>query len=92
MVQDLMDQHYLHRRVGNKRRAPLPSEVERAKIFGTQEETEAPQYDPAQPLQFKFKVLEDYVKEYEKMRNEGKDPIDIDPKFGKRRIIRDDKL
>lgn len=85
LVQELVDKKYLYNRIQRGRRAPTASEVEKEKIFGTKKEGDAPTYDPSKPVQFKFKVIEDYLKEYEKIRNEGKDPIDLDPKIKKRR-------
>ena len=88
LIQELVDRTYIRNRFRNTRRAPTVSEVERSKALGlAKEEEKQPTYDPTKPLQFKFKVLEDYLKEYEKIRNEGKDPVEIDPKFGKRRVI-----
>ena len=89
LVQDLLDKTYTYRQVNRANKAPTVSELERRQIFGSEhsEDNEQPKYDPSKPLQFKFKVLEEYVKEYERLRNEGKEPIDIDPNYSKRRII-----
>lgn len=69
-----MDRTSIRFSVGRQiHRDPYPSEVERAKIFGVKsKKLEMPKYDPSKPLNFKFKILEQYLKDYEKAKAEGK--------------------
>lgn len=77
LVQNFKDRHSLKFTIGRRfNREPLPSEIQRAEAFGLK--SRAPEkytYDPSQPLKFKFKILEEYLKDYEKVKRG--DPIEI---------------
>jgi len=67
LIQELKDRSFLRFRHRNVKRDDTVSELEKAKAFGTEKKVEVmPTYDPSQPLTFKFKILEEYLKEYEK--------------------------
>jgi hypothetical protein len=59
----------------------LPSAIERRKALPVQEQQkEQPAiYDPKKPLEFKFKILEDYLKNYETMKGEN-NVLNVDDK------------
>ena len=74
LFQALVDRQYLRFKTKNIRRELLTSEIEKARALGTERKTEeSPKYDPAKPLKFKFKILEDYLKDYEKGQSENKE-------------------
>lgn len=53
------------------KRSSMASEIQRREAEGIKEETNTlPKYDPSKPLEFKFKILENYYQEYEKKRQE----------------------
>jgi len=67
LIQELKDRSFLRFRHRNVKREETVSELEKAKAFGTEKKVEEmPTYDPSKPLTFKFKILEEYLKEYEK--------------------------
>ena len=70
LVQDLSDRKSIQFTLGKKFNRDLyPSEIERAKAFGLKsKKLEMPKYDPTQPMNFKFKILEQYLKDYEKSK------------------------
>lgn len=77
LIQNLKDRTDIRYRVGPRmHRDLLPSELQRIDAFGlkTRKKDEMPKYDPTKPLDFKFKVLEDYLKDYEKKKSEGGKP------------------
>lgn len=48
------------------------SEAERENVWPTpQVENSLYAYDPSKPLQFKFKILQDYYDQYEKLKETG---------------------
>eukprot|EP01017_Pseudomicrothorax_dubius_P019376 TRINITY_DN212_c0_g1_i1.p1 TRINITY_DN212_c0_g1~~TRINITY_DN212_c0_g1_i1.p1 ORF type:complete len:354 (-),score=76.60 TRINITY_DN212_c0_g1_i1:658-1719(-) len=63
LTQVLRERTYARYRLRSMPRTQMSYEVSQAK----KEET-APVYDPSKPLQFKFKLLEEYHKEYERLR------------------------
>jgi len=71
LIQSLKDRTELRYRIGPRfDREILPSEVQRATAFNIKPKTkEMPEYDPTKPLEFKFKVLEEYLKDYEKKKS-----------------------
>lgn len=71
MVQNLKDRTELRYRVGKRYdRETLPSEAQRMEAFNIKPKTsEIPEYDPTKPLDFKFKILQDYLKDYEDKRS-----------------------
>ena len=72
-TQDLLDRTCILFRKTRKRTL-MPSEKERKEIFGIKEEKEEKSdFDPSKPLQFKFKILEEYLKEYETKKKETKE-------------------
>jgi hypothetical protein len=78
LIQNLRDRTQLNFQVGRKyNRELLPSELQRIEAFNLKTKKEMPQYDPTKPLQFKFKILEEYLKDYEKAKQKGAEPIDI---------------
>jgi len=79
MMQDLKDRTNNMFTVGRRfHRPPMVSEIQRANASGKKlEKEEMPKYDPTQPLKFKFKILENYLKDYEKIKKG--EPIDIKP-------------
>jgi hypothetical protein len=78
LVQDLKDRTENLFTPGRRfNRPPMPSEIQRANVFGSKTKEEMPKYDPSQPLKFKFKILEDYLKDYERIQKG--EPIDLKP-------------
>lgn len=77
MVQNLKDRTALSFQIGKRfDRPPTESEIQKANAFGKKNKVEEmPKYDPSKPLKFKFKILEDYLKDYEKIKKG--EPIDI---------------
>lgn len=72
-TQDLLDRTTILFRK-SRQRTIMPSEKERNEIFGIKEEKEEKSaYDPSKPLQFKFKILAEYLKEYETKKKEAKE-------------------
>lgn len=72
-TQDLLDRTSILFRKSRKRTITT-SEKERKEIFGIKEEKEEKtNFDPSKPLQFKFKILEEYLKEYEAKKKETKE-------------------
>lgn len=71
LIQNLKDRTELLYVFGPRfQREIKPSEVQRQTAFKLKPRVkEIPKYDPSQPLDFKFKVLQDYLKEYEKIRS-----------------------
>jgi len=71
LTQNLKDRTELRYRIGTRyNREQTTSEIQRANAFGIKRKSkEMPKYDPSQPLNFKFKVLEEYLKDYEKRRS-----------------------
>lgn len=66
VVQNLKDRTSLRYRVGQRYgRETLPSEAQRMEAFNIKPKAAEPEYDPTQPLNFKFKILQDYLKDYE---------------------------
>jgi hypothetical protein len=63
----------------------LPSALERRKALPIDEQQkEKPVlYDPKKPLEFKFKILEDYLKNYETMKGEN-NVLNVEEKVKKR--------
>ena len=70
MIQDLKDRTEIQYVIGPRmNRETKPSENQRAVAFNLKSKVkEMPQYDPSQPLNFKFKVLQDYLRDYERQR------------------------
>jgi hypothetical protein len=77
LIQNFKDRKSLYFRVGRRfNREVLPSEAQRTEAFGIKSRApEKYKYDPNQPLKFKFQVLEEYLKDYEKVKKG--DPIEI---------------
>lgn len=71
LVQNLQDRTELRYRLGTRyNREQTASEIRRAEVFNIKPKTkEMPKYDPSKPISFKFKVLEEYLKDYEKRRS-----------------------
>lgn len=71
-TQDLIDRTTLKYKKTKGKRDLLESEIQRKKLIKVGEEEPMPKYDPEKPLQFKFRVLEEYLKVYEKNKSNGK--------------------
>ena len=72
LLQSLVDRQYLRFKTKNIKRELLNSEIEKARALGIERKAEElPKYDPAKPLKFKFKILEDYLKDYEKVQSDN---------------------
>lgn len=71
LVQNLQDRTALRYRIGTRfNREMMPSEIRRAEVYNIKPKTkDVPKYDPSKPISFKFKVLEEYLKDYEKRRS-----------------------
>jgi len=70
LIQELQDRSFLRFRPRKVNREMTPSENARVKALGVVvRKQEIPKYDPSQPLKFKFKILEEYLKEYEKKQS-----------------------
>lgn len=73
LVQNLRDRTLIRYKVGpHFNRDLTPSEIQQANAFNIKKkQKEKIEYDPSKPLKFKFKVLEEYLKEYETKRTGG---------------------
>jgi len=71
MTQDLNDRAVLLYRNRKVKRGIVESEKNRNEAFGVQEdEPKEIKYDPSKPLKLRFKVLENYLKDYEEKKSE----------------------
>lgn len=69
LTQDIKDRSQLLYRNRKIKRDLVESEKQRNEAFGVkQEEKKEVKYDPSKPLQLRFKVLENYLKEYEEKK------------------------
>ncbi|EGR31997.1 hypothetical protein IMG5_098230 [Ichthyophthirius multifiliis] len=73
LTQELTDRTFRQFRLRHVERGILPSEQEKIKLFPieNQEQETKYTYDSSKPLQFKFKILQDYYQQYEKLKNSG---------------------
>lgn len=75
VIQNLRDRTTLRFQIQRRHgRETLPSEVQRVHAFNLKQESrEVNEYDPNKPLKFKFKILEEYLQEYEKKKSGSND-------------------
>ena len=70
LTQDINDRSKLLFRNKKIKRELVESEKQRNETFGVKEEEKTEvKYDPSKPLKLRFKVLENYLKEYEERKN-----------------------
>lgn len=77
LTQDLRDRKQLLFRNRKVKRGLAESERQRKKAFGEKEEDkkeeETVKYDPEKPLKLRFKILQNYLEEYERKKGENKE-------------------
>jgi len=81
LVQDLKDRTSFQYIIGPKfNREVSRSEIQRRVAFNVKPKEKMPEYDPSQPLNLKFKILQDYLKDYERHRSGEAEPASEDKK------------
>ncbi|KAL4437911.1 hypothetical protein ABPG74_001082 [Tetrahymena malaccensis] len=72
LTQELQDRTFRNYRMKHVERGITESEAEREQVWPSPKKQDTQvTYDPSKPPQFKFKILQDYYEQYEKLKENG---------------------